>query len=131
VKKSFNKLLFGLIVVSYVITTLGIPVYLHYCGGELEEVNFVLKGSSCCGDEVPPEDSDCCKDEGLVLKSNLDFTLKEFSIKKIQAPEHTLYHSNFSRLSFSVEKFVAHVFSNPVLPPLLQDEIVSTTVLRI
>ena len=33
-----------------------IPVFLHYCGGEVENVNFVIKGSTaCCGEEEDSE----------------------------------------------------------------------------
>jgi len=59
---------------------LGIPVYFHYCGGELEKVDFVTKGSSCCDDQesdVPEENDGCCKDETLVLQSAKDALVKK------------------------------------------------------
>jgi hypothetical protein len=58
---------------------IGIPVYLHYCGGELENINYVMKGTSCCGEDESSAADGCCKDENLILKSTADFTLRAFA----------------------------------------------------
>jgi hypothetical protein len=58
---------------------IGIPVYLHYCGGELENINYVMKGTSCCGEDESSATDGCCKDENLILKSTTDFTLRAFA----------------------------------------------------
>jgi hypothetical protein len=130
--KAFRKYLFGLVVSVYTISVIGIPVYFHYCGGELEEVNYVVKGSSCCGDQEDNEDNGCCKDEGLVLQSSTDFTIKEihnFDFVK------TFCELHYVSLPFSID-FISEE-SIPTLnlihsPPKLQiNEVISTTVLRI
>ncbi len=41
---------------------IGVPVFKHYCGGELESISVFVKHASCCGEEED-EPSDCCKDE--------------------------------------------------------------------
>jgi hypothetical protein len=115
---------------------IGIPVYLHYCGGELEKVNYVIKGDSCCGgmeDDTEESDSDCCKDENLVLKSTTDFTLKQF--------HNYDYVKNFTHLFFldlpfsssiSVPKSFVFITRSEYPPPRVQNSLViSTSVLRI
>jgi len=56
----------------YIFTTIGIPVYYHYCGGELEEVSALVKTGSCCGEEEE-EDNDCCQNETKHVSYQADF----------------------------------------------------------
>ena len=76
-------------VTAYVVSAIGIPVFLHYCGGELENVNYVLKGTTCCGEEEDskPMDDGCCKDEKLVIKNTTDFTLKQINNDLVKSAE--------------------------------------------
>jgi len=65
------------VVLTYLVNVIGIPVYFHYCGGELETVNYLVKGTSCCGEEEQDgEDDGCCEDEQVVLMGGSDFTIK-------------------------------------------------------
>lgn len=130
-----KKYLFGLIVISYVITVVGIPVYYHYCGGELEEINYVLKSSSCCGgeeDDSQEEDNGCCKDENYVLKSSTDFTLKStndyvFSNDSDIAYISLPFKSSINRLI----SFPSFVYSNPPQSRVQHSLVISTSILRI
>ncbi len=74
---SFSKYFFSTLVGIYLLTSVGLPVYLHYCGGEVEEVSYLVESNGCCGEEVP--DNDCCRNEGIVLQNTVDFTLKSFN----------------------------------------------------
>jgi hypothetical protein len=109
------------------------PVYLHYCGGELERVNFVVKGTGCCGDTDEEADtSDCCKDENIYLQNNHKFTLKTLSYE-------------FPKLSILLFQLPAlqnnQLIPGPVFtslkkmkeppPKLINSLLVSTSVLRI
>ena len=76
--KYFRPYFFAALVVTYFLTVVGMPVYMHYCGGEVEEVSYLVNDNGCCGDEMPA-DNDCCHDEGLVISNKVDFTLKGFS----------------------------------------------------
>lgn len=78
-----RKYTFSLLVIIYLITTIGIPVYSHYCGGALESVSYLVTEDNCCDDEEPV-DNDCCKDE----ITNIHLT-PEFTVKKI-ATENTI-----------------------------------------
>lgn len=118
------------------ITVIGIPVYYHYCGGELEEISYVLKSNSCCGeeeDESEQASNDCCKDENRILKSNIDFTIKsqdDYTLVKtfsqvfyISLPFTTTNdHSSASLLSV----YAKHPPAN-----LQHSLVISTSVLRI
>ena len=130
-RNTFRKILFGLIVTSYVITVIGIPVYLHYCGGELEEVNYLTKGSSCCGEEAP-EDDGCCQDKGFILKSSVDFTIKNLHAAQLTKSVQTLFYSGVNIFKFSeVHGSAAIVGTGINPPPGLHKQIISITVLRI
>lgn len=57
------------------------PVYFHYCGGELEKVDFLTKSDSCCGDEEQdPADGDngCCQDEEVFVQNTEQAILKHY-----------------------------------------------------
>jgi hypothetical protein len=74
-KELLHKYLFGALVAAYVITSVGIPVYFHYCGGELQKIDYVIKASGCCDGEEE-QTSDCCQNEQKYLSNHPDFTLK-------------------------------------------------------
>lgn len=66
-----------MLVVVFVIANIGFPVYLHYCGGELEKVSAFVKEKNCCGTEED-EDDGCCKNEKshVSFKSEFDVIVK-------------------------------------------------------
>ncbi|MBS1638334.1 MAG: hypothetical protein JST26_20640 [Bacteroidetes bacterium] len=59
--KKIHTFFFSFLVFIYTITSIGIPVYYHYCGGELEKVSALIKAKSCCGSS--DEQDNCCKNE--------------------------------------------------------------------
>ena len=63
---------FSFLVAIYTITSIGIPVYYHYCGGELEKVSAVIQAKSCCGSE--DEQDNCCKNEVKHLSLHTEFS---------------------------------------------------------
>ena len=119
---------------TYVISAVGVPIYLHYCGGELENINYVIKGSGCCDgeeNETSNTDDGCCKDENVYLKNNTDFTIKHSDFELTKAISQIF----FIALPFSFSTPEIRTV-NPVLyfqpdPVLLQQREVSTSVLRI
>ena len=134
--KAFKKYLFGIAVAAYIVMTVGIPVYLHYCGGELEEVSYLTKADSCCGgedDHSKENDGGCCEDEGLLLKSNTDFTLKEFNTYKIFHLWGDFCISLLPSNPVSPETKLVFTNKNYSIPPgkLYSSLIISTSVLRI
>jgi hypothetical protein len=115
---------------------IGIPVYYHYCGGELEEINYVLKSNTCCGGEEDDSDdagNDCCKDENLVLKSDLDFTIKELNTYTlVNSVQELLFFSlPFTNSIEEVSPTLLSLFTEFPPPRLQHQNIISTSVLRI
>lgn len=134
--RSITKYLFGIVVAAYIVMTVGIPVYLHYCGGELETVNYVVKGDGCCGgqDEQDETDGGCCKNENLLIKNSTDFTLKELNQYKVpnvfgHICFHTLQPLNTITVNVITEQCVDKNFLPP--PKLYSGRIISTSVIRI
>lgn len=121
-------------VVVYVTTAIGIPVYMHYCGGELETVSFLVKDNSCCGEEEEEEmPSDCCDNEDTFARYAPDFTAKKInSGTDIKVPSLDLIFSttfNLSQIIFDTMNVSLDSFIPP--PKLLQSDIIKTSVLRI
>ncbi len=125
-----------MVVTAYVISAVGIPVFLHYCGGELEKINYVMKSTSCCGgeeDDSEPMDDSCCKDENMVLKNAPDFTLKQNNTLGLVKTFCDLFYLD---LPFSDKQFITQCYLNlasiEAPPPKLQNTLViSSSVLRI
>jgi hypothetical protein len=133
--KTFKKYLFGLVVTVHLITVIGIPVYFHYCGGELEEISYILKSNSCCGEEE--DDSSmtpgCCENESVVVRSEGNFDLKKNQEVKSSALFATLFFVKlpfFANVGF-VEGTVASVWNFYPPPGLQHQAIIENTFLRI
>ncbi len=134
----FRKYFVGFAILVYCITTIGIPVYFHYCGGELEEITYVVKPNSCCGneemhgDESPNEDG-CCKDESFLIKTDSHFVLKDFNSYKVFNFCNALPNAFIPAATLSAQPKKLVSFNNQQLPPpsLLSEQIISTTVFRI
>ena len=119
-------------VVVYLTTAIGIPVYMHYCGGELENISFLVKSNSCCGGEEEDMDDGCCADENTIARYAPDFTTKkvvnsDFHIANVNLfPVTTLlYDLKIKSISIVVSKY----FFPP--PDILHANIIRTTFLRI
>jgi hypothetical protein len=124
-----------LIVTSYFTAVVGIPVYLHYCGGELENVSYLIKKVTCCGEEE--EDSEdmggCCKDENVVLRCAPDFTLKQINTNHFIKAVCELFNVSTPAFNIQIPKIFENIlFSDLFPPPKLQNSLViSTSVIRI
>jgi len=120
-------------VVIYLTTAIGIPVYMHYCDGELEKISYLVKTKGCCGSEEEEEDmGDCCQDENTIARYAPDFTTKKVSVSDFRIADLHLF-----TITASVPD--VKVVSNSVLgsnyfyppPDLLHSTIIRTTFLRI
>jgi len=123
-----------LIVISYVMTVTGIPVYLHYCGGELEEISYLTKTTSCCGEEEEDDtDSDCCKNESQILKNTIDFTHNtNVSSLPFKSCTNIFFLSKLFSSSLSIADSVCSNKTIDHSPPRPQHAVMlSITVLRI
>lgn len=121
-------------VTAYVVTAIGLPVYLHYCGGELEKINYVLKSDSCCDgeeDDSPEKNDGCCKDENFLLINDTDFTLKHADDQLVKALTQSFYIAlPYSTLAPSFDLLDSPSYPSP-LPVTEQDVVVSTSVIRV
>lgn len=62
-------ILFCLVV--YALSTFGITINKHFCGGELESVTL-LKKSNCCTEDGDDEPMGCCEDETIYLANHAE-----------------------------------------------------------
>jgi hypothetical protein len=81
--KQIRAHIYLFIVAIYVVSNIGLPVYYHYCGGELESVSALFKADGCCGEEEEEEDSDCCQNETKIIaqKSETSFHSVHFNFE--------------------------------------------------
>lgn len=134
-KKHFAKIFISFVAIIYVLSTVGVSVFSHYCGGKLEKVTLFSKTKSCCGDEDEEtmEDDGCCKNEITHVSFQKDFTFYTL-VKSIKAPLNELF---IIKPDFNLVFFKTHIanFSSideKVHPPnLVQRDIVSCSVIRI
>jgi hypothetical protein len=74
----------------YLLSSAGVTVSAHYCGGDLASLSLFQSGSCCCDDTQDVTDDGCCKDEQRQLKITADQNKAEFSEKKFQVTYHFL-----------------------------------------
>jgi hypothetical protein len=119
-------------VAVYLTTAIGVPVYLHYCGGELEKVSFLLKSNSCCGEEEEDMDSGCCADENTVARYSPDFTVKKVVDSDFHIAGLNLFTVPIQLLDVKIEQ-VSIIVSKYFFPPpdIPKSNIIRTTFLRI
>lgn len=124
--------MFGLMVVMYLTTAIGIPVYMHYCGGELEKVSYLIKTNGCCGSEDEEDMGDCCQDENTVARYAPDFTTRKVVDSDFQITDLHLF--TISTLTIDVKAVIKPVFVSKYFyppPDILHNNIIRTTFLRI
>lgn len=109
------KYLFALLVTVYMIGNIGIPVYYHYCGGELESINTMFKSDRCCGEEKEV-DSDCCQNETKIITQKSESSFSQFNVNL--KPDHIVLSGVFnSNLLPNLEK-IEVVYVNTLLSEL-------------
>ena len=106
---------------------------MHYCGGELETVSFVVKSNSCCGEEEEDMDECCCANENTFARYAPDFTAQKINTgSDLQLPSVDLFFLVLFHVDFSASHFQTIIADYKSPPPkLLQSDIVKTSVLRI
>jgi hypothetical protein len=52
----------------YLLSSVGISITAHYCGGSLASVAIIEQASCCCDDEQNGMPDDCCTNDVKVLK---------------------------------------------------------------
>lgn len=116
----------------YLVVQIGLPVFKHYCGGELESISFLVKENGCCGEEEEESDeSGCCQNELQIAQQNATSIL----VETCTLPLLSFFLQGFTLPSFSVSVLPLsslHFYSNWLPPPkLLQQQLVQTRVMRI
>jgi len=66
------------------VTTMGLMVSKHYCGGQLISVSLFHKANSCCGD------AGCCKNENHFFQVKDDFSTPAVFSVPLSAEIHLL-----------------------------------------
>jgi hypothetical protein len=90
-KKKLHTLFFSLLVLVYITTNIGVCVYYHYCGGELEKVSALVKVKSCCDGVDENSGSDCCKNESRHISLKLEFNTAKASQPDFAVPFSPLF----------------------------------------
>ena len=109
------------------------PVYKHYCGGELENISYIIKANNCCGDEESTDQpSDCCHNEDSFIKNDSHFSIQilnfDFSKSFVQNFSFitTIQHS-----TFNIEHLLFKPYTQYPPPKLQSQNIIATSVLII
>ena len=96
---------------------------------------MLIKGTSCCGEDEDESamDAGCCKDEQVVLKSNVDFTFAQINPNHFIKSVQDVFYSASNPFLLSVPKAISLVKPDSEFPPpkLFQKQIIATSVLRI
>lgn len=130
--QSIKKYLFVFCTLIYLVSINGIPIYLHYCGGDLEAISYFTKTNSCCGEEeAEDEESDCCKNEQHILKTNLDAV--HHHTARLLAPTLPLiqFFLHSAAVCFSNNCSAKPVLLGPSPPPLQHSDLIDFVVMRI
>ncbi|MDF2452142.1 MAG: hypothetical protein K0S26_1646 [Bacteroidota bacterium] len=123
-----------MVAIIYVMSTIGVCIFSHYCGGELEKVTVFSKTKSCCGEEEEADvEEGCCKNESVHLAFQKDFTFQTLA-KDLKAPVNQLFIivSSINHLIDPQTEYALFCNYKKIHPPdLVQQELVSCSVMRI
>jgi hypothetical protein len=133
-KKNFSKIFIAFVAIIYVLSTVGVSVFSHYCGGELEKVTLFSKTKSCCdGEEEQEAEDGCCKNELVHVSFQKDFTFYTI-VNSIKAPIHELFivrpDFNFAPIGGFITDFLS-IDKKAHPPNLVQKDIVAVSVIRV
>lgn len=73
----------------YLVSSIGVTINAHYCGGNLASLALFEKVSCCCDEEEVEKPSDCCKDEIKTIKISDDQIKAEEKFKQVICLEFT------------------------------------------
>ncbi|MCC7028950.1 MAG: hypothetical protein IT257_01505 [Chitinophagaceae bacterium] len=68
----------------YLLSSAGVTVTAHYCGGDLASLSLFKRISCCCDENQEAKEEGCCKNENKQLKITADQNKFEFAEKKFQ-----------------------------------------------
>ncbi len=117
---------------TYLTTAIGVPVYMHYCGGELEKVSYLVKSKGCCGSDEDSGMAGCCQDESIVARCAPDFTFKKVVDSNFQIANFNLFMVTIPFFDVRIEH-VSIIPSKYFFPPpeLQHCDLIRTTFLKI
>ena len=96
--KKISHIILALLVL---VTTIGMTVSAHYCGGELKSVQVVTESESCCGDSC-----DSCHNEIIKVEVEDDCTFSSYSLD---------LRFEFSLLPALIQRYQFAIFTNEVV----------------
>lgn len=78
-----RKILSIILLSLYLVSSIGVTINAHYCGGNLASLALFEKVSCCCDEEEAEKPIDCCKDEIKTIKISDDQIKGEEKVKQI------------------------------------------------
>lgn len=121
-KKVFSIFL----IINFIISTIGISVYQHYCAGNIIS-SSLFEAKSCVSEEKSCA-MKCCKDETLTFKIKDAFSsvIFDFDLQSVfnLLPNITFNYFNFEKIA--LEENTSNLIK---APPLLLKQIISITIL--
>ena len=115
-KKSVHILLAFLLLIS----TSGVSISKHYCGGELKQITLSDTASSCNEHSSMP--MDCCEDETQSFQVDEDFQVTPI-LSNISSPNVFLVAITFIPNSLYQTPILKRDFNTNNVPPLIPDHI--------
>ena len=103
----------------FLITSIGLTINVHYCGGKIQSVQLLLESPGCCCGE-DREMNDCCTDQSFFVQLDTDqflSPLQEIEFKYHQAD----LTSDLPRLVRDPVSADLPLFSTELRPPPNQD----------
>jgi hypothetical protein len=103
-----------IISILYISLSISAAINVHFCSGEIESVNInVVANICCCGaDEM---DSDCCKNESLILELDTDQTIT--SVQNILPEQIVILTLIIDRFELLAENNNDVITNNYFIPP--------------
>ena len=95
--KKISHIILALLVL---VTTMGMTVSAHYCGGELKSVQVIAESESCCGDACGS-----CQNELIKVDIEDDFTI---------SPSNIDFKSDFILLLALIQLFQVSIYTEEV-----------------
>ena len=90
-----------LLAIVVMITTMGLTVSAHSCGGELKSIQLLSEAENCCGDSCPN-----CENEIIKVEVEDDFTVSIINFNFTQ---------DFSFLPVFIQLFLAPTFTEEIV----------------
>ncbi len=88
----------------YLISSLGLTLKAHYCGGDLASLSFFNKENCCCEENRNGRPDNCCKDEIKTIK------ILDDQLKDEQTQKQFISYDASDRLNSSSSFNLAHIF---------------------